>query len=167
RYTHELKRVRDRQNWNRALRLDTRLGDMDRLVGAVIVDHFNLKTGRCDPAYEMIALQLGIDRSTAIRAVKRLCQYGWLRTERRLDQRGKQLTNQFWPRLPQPIISMFAESCEPGGKSAQPGGKSAEPSGIAAPPKQRSLEQRTIEHSVLRTATPDGVASFEDIYQGI
>src|SRR5262249_3875157 len=30
-----------------------------------------------------------------------------------------------------------------------------------------SLEQRNIEHSVLRTATPNGVASFDEIYRSM
>ena len=44
----------------------------DRRVAATIVEHFNRRTGRCDPGLPRIATLLGISERTVIRCVNRL-----------------------------------------------------------------------------------------------
>lgn len=53
--------------------------DSDRRVLATILDHFNRRTGQCDPSLETIARLLGISRRTVIRAVKRVVSTGYLK----------------------------------------------------------------------------------------
>jgi hypothetical protein len=44
----------------------------DRRVGVALIEHFNRRTGRCDPGLERIAALLGISIRTAIRSTERL-----------------------------------------------------------------------------------------------
>ena len=55
---------------------------MARLVAVRIAEFLNIETGSCDPAYETLAEEIGIHRSSAIRAVAALGERGWLIVER-------------------------------------------------------------------------------------
>lgn len=44
-----------------------------RRVGAAIVDHFNKKTGQCDPSIDRLARLLGISRRSVLEATAELC----------------------------------------------------------------------------------------------
>jgi predicted transcriptional regulator len=67
---------------HKALNLAQGLGENDRRVAAVLLDHFNRRTRRCDPAVESIARLLGINRRTVIRAIDRLVAAGLFRKHR-------------------------------------------------------------------------------------
>jgi DNA-binding MarR family transcriptional regulator len=54
----------------------------DRGVAAALIEHFNRKTGQCDPGLERMAKLLGISTRTVIRAVKRLEAAGLFRKRR-------------------------------------------------------------------------------------
>jgi hypothetical protein len=54
----------------------------DRRVAAVLIEHFNRKTNRCDPGLLRIAGLLGISERTVIRSVKRLERSGLFRKVR-------------------------------------------------------------------------------------
>lgn len=58
------------------------LSATDRRVFAAFLDHFNHTNGRCDPSYESVAALLGVNRSTVIRAAKRLVALGLLAKDR-------------------------------------------------------------------------------------
>ena len=58
------------------------LSATDRRVFAAFLDYFNRTTGRCDPSYESVAELLGVNRSTVIRATKRLVKLGLLAKDR-------------------------------------------------------------------------------------
>lgn len=45
-------------------------------VGGAILDHFNHKTGQCDPSVERLAALLGMDRASVLRATKALHDAG-------------------------------------------------------------------------------------------
>lgn len=57
-----------------ALHLATGLSPSARRVGAAIIEHYNKKTGQCDPSIERLARMLGIDRATVMRATGELCE---------------------------------------------------------------------------------------------
>jgi hypothetical protein len=62
-----------------AIAADVRLKDSDVRVAVVLLFKFhNTKEGKCFPSYETIAQAAGCGRRTAIRAVERLKQTGWL-----------------------------------------------------------------------------------------
>src|SRR5216684_2277831 len=54
---------------HKAISLAEDLTGTEKRVAATIIDHFNRKTGRCDPALGSIARLLGLGRRTIIRAV--------------------------------------------------------------------------------------------------
>jgi hypothetical protein len=57
-----------------ALHLAVGLSLSARRVGSAIIEHYNKRTGQCDPSIERLARMLGIDRATVMRATRELCQ---------------------------------------------------------------------------------------------
>lgn len=55
-----------------------RVGEATRRVAGAIIDHFNKRTGQCDPSIERLATLLGIDRATVIRATEALHELGFI-----------------------------------------------------------------------------------------
>jgi biotin operon repressor len=66
----------------KAINLMPDLRANDRSVAATLIEHFNRKTGQCDPSLERIAGLLGISERTVIRAIKRLEAAGVFRKTR-------------------------------------------------------------------------------------
>lgn len=52
------------------------LSATDKAVAAAILDHFNRKTGQCDPSLDRISKLLGVHERTVIRSTKRLVKFG-------------------------------------------------------------------------------------------
>jgi hypothetical protein len=59
---------------HKAINLMRNLTGTDKRVAATIIDHFNRKTGQCDPSHDRIAGLLRINRRTVIRSVKAICK---------------------------------------------------------------------------------------------
>jgi DNA-binding transcriptional ArsR family regulator len=51
----------------------------DRLVGVILIEHYNRRTGRCDPGVERIATLSGLSPRTVMRATWRLEKAGLVR----------------------------------------------------------------------------------------
>jgi predicted transcriptional regulator len=51
----------------------------DRRVGVTLIEHFNRRTGRCDPGVERIAELLGVCTRTVMRSTERLAAIGLFR----------------------------------------------------------------------------------------
>jgi hypothetical protein len=62
----------------KAIALTPLLIDGEKRVACVLLDHYNRKTGQCDPSLGTIAKLLDVNRRTAIRAVTRLDQLGFI-----------------------------------------------------------------------------------------
>ena len=60
----------------KALTLMAGLSDATKRVAGAILDHFNKRTGQCDPSIERLAKMLKIDRATVIRATEKLHDAG-------------------------------------------------------------------------------------------
>jgi len=60
----------------KALLVAPGLSAADMRVGGAILDHFNKKTGQCDPSIARLAALLGIDEKTVRRATNELCAQG-------------------------------------------------------------------------------------------
>lgn len=58
---------------HKALNIAADLSACDRRVAGAIIDHFNKKTGQCDPGIERLSILLGIDARTVKRATADLC----------------------------------------------------------------------------------------------
>ena len=63
----------------KAICLSSSLKDSQRSVGAAILDHYNHKTGQCDPSLDTIAFLVGLSRRTVIRCVNALVRAGLFR----------------------------------------------------------------------------------------
>jgi hypothetical protein len=66
----------------KAISLSDDLSGTEKRVAATIIDHFNRKTGQCDPALGSIARLLGVNRRTVIRAIGGLVRKGYLHKTR-------------------------------------------------------------------------------------
>jgi predicted transcriptional regulator len=60
----------------KALLIAPGLSAADMRVGGAILDHFNKRTGQCDPSIARLAALLGIDEKTVRRATNELCAQG-------------------------------------------------------------------------------------------
>jgi DNA-binding transcriptional MocR family regulator len=67
---------------HKAISLSDDLSGTEKRVAATIIDHFNRKTGQCDPALNSIASLLGVSRRTIIRAIGMLVCKGYFRKTR-------------------------------------------------------------------------------------
>ena len=67
---------------HKAINLSEELSGTEKRVAATIIDHFNRKTGQCDPALDSIARLLGVSRRTIIRAISALVRKGYLHKTR-------------------------------------------------------------------------------------
>ncbi len=67
---------------HKIINLMPELTGTDKRIAAAIIEHFNRKTGQCDPGLGRIALLVGVSRSTAIRSVSRIGRTGVLRVVR-------------------------------------------------------------------------------------
>lgn len=63
---------------HKALNVMAGLTEATKRVAGAIIDHFNKRTGQCDPSIERLATLLGIDRATVIRATEKLHGLGFI-----------------------------------------------------------------------------------------
>lgn len=66
----------------KAITLAPELRDSDRKIAGALLEHFNRKTGQCDPSLETLAILVGINRRTVIRAISRIESLGLFRKVR-------------------------------------------------------------------------------------
>jgi hypothetical protein len=77
-----VKSLRDRDAWMCGLLADRTLSPVARNVGLRVALFLNIKSGRCDPSYGVIAHAIGVHRTSAIRAIDALVSRGWLAVNR-------------------------------------------------------------------------------------
>lgn len=65
-------------NWMRGVADDKAITVVHRLILLRLCIHRDEKTGRCNPGYEMVADELGVERTTVFRAVDAGIRRGWL-----------------------------------------------------------------------------------------
>lgn len=63
---------------HKALNIVAGLTEATKRVAAAVIDHFNKRSGQCDPSIERLATLLGIDRATVIRATEKLHELGFI-----------------------------------------------------------------------------------------
>src|SRR5260370_30970774 len=79
---------------HKAINLAAELSNSEKRVAAAIIDHFNRRTGQCDPSLDCIAELIGMSRRTVIRATDRLQKLGFVR---RIRHGGKFHRNSYEP----------------------------------------------------------------------
>src|SRR5690242_13383529 len=60
----------------KALCIAPRLSSNQRRVGAALIEHYNRRTGQCDPGHGRLAKLFNIDKRTAIRSTQALVSHG-------------------------------------------------------------------------------------------
>jgi predicted transcriptional regulator len=63
---------------HKALNIVAGITEATKRVAGAIIDHFNKRTGQCDPSIERLATLLGIDRATVLRATDKLDELGFI-----------------------------------------------------------------------------------------
>lgn len=64
---------------HKALTLMAGLTDATKRVAGAIIDHYNKRTGQCDPGIDRLSTLLGINRATVIRATEALNELGLIK----------------------------------------------------------------------------------------
>jgi predicted transcriptional regulator len=64
---------------HKQINLMSDLSGTDKRVAAAIVDHFNRKTGQCDPSLDRLAWLVGLDRRSVIRSINNIAVTGIIR----------------------------------------------------------------------------------------
>ena len=108
----------------KALILVGGLNENDRRVGATLLEHFNRKTGRCDPSLGRIARLLEIDIRTVIRSVRHLEDAGLLRKHRHGGNLNRNQYEPIWLKLSELEAAWnarFTEISPPSGQSPAQG----------------------------------------------
>jgi hypothetical protein len=83
-YPLKIGSTQDRHNWIAAMMLDARLSDRDKTILARLALHLNLKTGRCDPTVDLLALETSMPgkeetaRRMVRRSLERADKVGWI-----------------------------------------------------------------------------------------
>src|SRR5690242_5029263 len=83
----------------KALCLAPGLNSNQRRVGAALIEHFNRKTGQCDPGHGRLAYLLSIDKRTAIRCTQALVASGLFEKVRHGGRSSRNLYVPCWSRL--------------------------------------------------------------------
>jgi hypothetical protein len=86
---------------HKAISLASELSNSEKRVAAAIIDHFNRRTGQCDPSLDCIAELICMSRRTVIRATDRLQKLGFIR---RIRHGGHYHRNSY-----EPVWSRFCQ----------------------------------------------------------
>lgn len=79
---------------HKMINLSDALSGNDKRVAAALIDHFNRKTGQCDPSLSTIAELLGVHPRTVMRSIGRLERAGFFR---KVKHGGKFHRNSYEP----------------------------------------------------------------------
>jgi len=157
---------------HKVLNLMPELSGTDKRVAGALIDHFNRKTGQCDPSLNRIAKLLGICRRTVIRSMHHLEASGLFRKRRHGGNLHRNSYEPVWARFrereaawnirfrakstPSPTTELSPYPCQPchvGGDAAvtqtlpmNPSKETCLPiserSGHGSPTRQRGKEER-------------------------
>jgi hypothetical protein len=83
----------------KAINLAPGLKNNDRAIGAALLDHYNRKTGQCDPGLDRIAKLLGISTRSVIRSMPRIEAAGLFRKVRHGGNSNRNRYEPDWQRF--------------------------------------------------------------------
>ena len=84
---------------HKMINLMPELTGTDKRIAAAIIEHFNRKSGQCDPGLGRIAWLVGASRRTAIRSVSRIVETGILRMVRHGGHSQRNSYEPVWSRF--------------------------------------------------------------------
>ncbi len=117
---------------HKALSLYPGLTDASRRVGAAIIDHFNKRTGQCDPSIQRLATMLGIGQASVSRATEKLHNLGLIE---KLSHGGKSHRSRYvpnWERF-HAVVADWDARMKTGEKPASPCRHTGTPADTPAP----------------------------------
>ena len=85
----------DKWHLTAAVMADPSLSAAAKSVAVFLLRHLNLKSGQCNPAYATLAAETGVDRTTAMRAVRSLIGAGYFTVSD--NPGGRRRSNQYSP----------------------------------------------------------------------
>ena len=91
-------------------------------VYAALTRHFNHRTGLCNPSYNTLARETGMNRKTVIEYVKRLKDYGLIKIEAVWDGKGDRSSNHYRIINPSTLALSLQAGQKEGGGLWEPGG---------------------------------------------
>ena len=134
----------------RAIGLTTGMSGSAHVVGFALMEHYNRKTGQCDPSIARLAVMLGISEATVKRATKELCdEYGLFRKSSHggLSHRAKYQPN--WKTMRGILASWEARMPTGSPPENAPDDESNVSEMSCSTAQYRSLEQLNIEPRTL------------------
>lgn len=78
----------------KAIALHPELTSASKIVGAIVLDHYNKRTGQCDPSIDRLTRLSGLNKSSVIRAIKELQKHGLIR---KISHGGGHERNKYMP----------------------------------------------------------------------
>src|SRR5260370_30873270 len=153
---------------HKAISLAAELSNSEKRVAAAIIDHFNRRTGQCDPSLDCIAELIGMSRRTVIRATDRLQKLGFISRIRHGGHYHRNSYEPVWSRFLQVEADWKSRrsarrarfdapklsSCS--GQSRHVGGDTADPQTCTSNLlKETSDEKAPLQKSAARSASND------------
>jgi hypothetical protein len=83
----------------KAICLHRGLSSNERRAGAALIEHYNRRTGQCDPGIARLAKLLGVDERTIIRSTNGLVRHGLFRKIRHGGRLGRNFYVPIWSRF--------------------------------------------------------------------
>jgi hypothetical protein len=80
----------------KAICLHRGLNSNERRVGAALIEHFNRRTGQCDPGIARLAKLLGLSQRTIVRSINGLSRYGLFMRIRHGGRLGRNFYVPLW-----------------------------------------------------------------------
>jgi len=125
----------------KAVCLKPELSAATRRVAAAIIDHFNRKTGQCDPSIGRLMKLLKISRAAVIRATNELDELGLIEKK---SHGGKSHRTAYLPNWPK--FRAFVKDWEGGMKSGEGPAKTSETVSDLRPSKSQSCDFRGLKN---------------------
>ncbi|MBI5260263.1 MAG: hypothetical protein HY852_00410 [Bradyrhizobium sp.] len=125
-----------RDRWVRLLLRSVAIGDGDKVLGSSLANHLNIKTGRCDPSYEALAVATAKTVTAIPKQLNRLEGAGFMKRH----SSGGRHRNQY------ELIFPKAESV-----TAVPNANKRQPERVATPAENPGFEQANPIRSAERT----------------
>ncbi|MUZ59547.1 helix-turn-helix domain-containing protein [Agrobacterium vitis] len=113
----------------KALNLVDGLSVAARRVGAAIIDHFNRKTGQCDPSVDRLATLLDMHRATVMRATEQLHEAGLIECVRHGSRTHRNAYLPVWDKF-NSIVANWAAKMSGNDDQSEP----QDPADTPAPP---------------------------------
>ncbi|QQO15198.1 helix-turn-helix domain-containing protein [Bradyrhizobium diazoefficiens] len=156
---------------HKVINLATELSGAEKRVAGALLDHFNRRTGQCDPSLNTLADLIGMSRRTVMRAVARLERLSLFRKVRHGGKFHRNSYEPIWPSFreaedrwnarrkfrKQKSASLYVSPSA--GQTRHPGGDGHGHQTYSSNPSYKTLAAKRPEGSAARAAPVTGLAT--------